>query len=309
MKVLTNSDYHDSIDYGNSLCGFHHIFIITFALKGGLQMKFKLIFVLLTVIFLLSACTDANDADQAAVTDGDLSVEAPRGSLDDLEKEYPDLFGLDTSEGLTVYVWKPSEASYSCRLVGSSDSENTPSKITESLYGCDIVTMRKILFREYDVKDEDVEVIFIDHPLSEYKMPKRPKKENKIFAANLRSILGLDGTDSDKYGPLHGVYIGDIDKDGVEEACTLYWSTLSGMSGFAIDIIENGEIEYKKYFYSPHFIEMRFVRRDGEVKILGMEYTSIDDKVGKEYIYDLIFEDGDLKLYGINYQGVKDYIE
>lgn len=85
-----------------------------------------------------------------------------------LMSSYPEYFGLDSSEGLDVYVWQMAENHYSFGVLShSKQMRDWLSDDLLNLKGVSVDNMREIL-ATYDVDEEDIYVIPWQNPISSY---------------------------------------------------------------------------------------------------------------------------------------------
>ncbi len=214
-------------------------------------------------------------------------------SEEELRAEYPDFFEIDTSNGIYVYIWRTSETEFFCRPVSKNDREAAETKLKTELIGCSLSQMARIL-RIYGIATDDVETVAWDHPRSDYNESKRSKKELALYEENLRTLLQIDDREH-LYHTIHCAYIGDIDRDGTEEASLIYYSNFSGRSAFVVEIVENGSLEYETTVVALFFREIAFVRKDEEIRILGVGLSHLDEEV-ISCTYDIAFANGKLTV-------------
>ncbi len=89
----------------------------------------------------------------------------PSEELTELKRRYPEYFGLDTSEGLKVYVWQMSNDGYFCALLKGADNK-TEAEIG-GMKGTTIEQMRLIL-STYGLEEKEIEVVPFHNPISSY---------------------------------------------------------------------------------------------------------------------------------------------
>ena len=114
-------------------------------------------------------------------------------------RAYPELFSLDASKGLDVYIWLIGKDSYHCWLTerGAYDANdaqsNTPlfTVILDHFSDLTPENMRDIL-AFYDIPAKKVNVIPCQHPLSSYLWIDNGKIiDNSVTEKDLREMLGL----------------------------------------------------------------------------------------------------------------------
>ena len=85
-----------------------------------------------------------------------------------LMSRYPEYFGLDSSEGLDVYVWQMAENHYSFGVLSHSEPmRDWLSYDLINLKGVSVENMREIL-ATYDIDEDDINVIPWQNPISSY---------------------------------------------------------------------------------------------------------------------------------------------
>ena len=85
-----------------------------------------------------------------------------------LMSSYPEYFGLDSSEGLDVYVWQMAENHYSFGVLSHSEPmRDWLSDDLINLKGVSVENMREIL-ATYDIDEDDINVIPWQNPISSY---------------------------------------------------------------------------------------------------------------------------------------------
>lgn len=113
-----------------------------------------------------------------------------------LKENYPEYFGLDSTEGLDVLVWQMSGNSYSFGLL--PHSQNAREYLFDGwmdLKGVDVVQIQEILMT-YSVEEGDIYIIPWQHPLSSY-LPEfcivtegvDMDKKAADYAENIRKML------------------------------------------------------------------------------------------------------------------------
>lgn len=102
--------------------------------------------------------------------------------LEELREKAPEYFGLDTSNGLNVYVWQMARGSFSFCL--KPGGEHKWEELL-SAYGVGSADMRLIL-STYDIPDEDITVIPYHNPISSYYY-----RIDSYYVPGVRKMLGL----------------------------------------------------------------------------------------------------------------------
>ena len=146
-----------------------------------------------------------SDRYEVSVTDGMLVLRGGDGDMpywggqkgDLLERKwtaraYPELFSLDASKGLDVYVWKYGEGGFGCWLTehgAYADDDTMP--ILEHFSDFDPDSMKELL-AFYDIPAKKVTVIPYQHPLSSYLWVEDGKIiDGSETIQELRELLGL----------------------------------------------------------------------------------------------------------------------
>ena len=92
----------------------------------------------------------------------------PTADVDALREQCPEYFGLDTSDGLDVYVWQLAQYSYSFGVLPHSDqSRDWLDRDLRSLKAVSAKEMRAIL-STYDLKESDIYIHAWYNPISSY---------------------------------------------------------------------------------------------------------------------------------------------
>lgn len=147
-------------------------------IKSVLNYKkptFWLILISIIASIIVAICFLTNPVSKTKNNKNDATTEQPSDKatstdIDDLKAKYPTYFGLDTTKGLTVYIWQMAEDSYSCGLLANSnigpflqeqlDLQNAPTTLDE---------MRSIIAYYYpENAQEHVTVCPIVMPISSY---------------------------------------------------------------------------------------------------------------------------------------------
>ncbi len=118
--------------------------------------------------------------------------------LKKLKEKYPHFFGLDTQEGVTVYVTKTSRDNYEC-YISSNKNPAELQKVLKFNQFASIGEMKTIL-SHYDLESKNVTVKPFQHMLSNYLW-----EEAEISTTNLYLLLGFEAYDTNT-GRMHKVY-------------------------------------------------------------------------------------------------------
>ncbi len=114
-----------------------------------------------------------------------------------LQDKYPHFFGLDTENGVTVYVTKLSQDNFECYL--ASRSKIDPQRIMHFNNFASIEEM-KLILSTYNLANEDVTVEPFQHVLSSY-----IGDDSEYDSTNISLLLGLNSY-SDDLGELTHIY-------------------------------------------------------------------------------------------------------
>ena len=93
----------------------------------------------------------------------------PEPQLRSLRERFPEYFGLSTFKGLELYVWQMAPGSWLCGLMEGTNRNKTLTELMD-LKPANVEEMKEIL-ASYDVPEESVFVIPINHPVSSYAYP------------------------------------------------------------------------------------------------------------------------------------------
>ncbi len=129
-----------------------------------------------------------------------VSDENTEKEIKKLQDKYPHFFGLNTEEGVTVYVTKLSQDNFECYL--SSKSKIDPQRIMHFNKFASIEEM-KLILSTYNFANEEITVEPFQHLLSSY-----IGDESEYEATNIRLLLGLKyyNENSENLTHLYGNY-------------------------------------------------------------------------------------------------------
>ena len=141
------------------------------------------------------------------IENGELTLRSEDGDMDrwagetqvngqeKLKQQYPELFELDTSKGLDVYIWMPGGKSFSCWLTEhDAYAADDPLLIPDVLAHFNDLTPEnvKTILNYYGIDAEKVSVIPYQHPLSSYLWVEDGKIiDGSVTEKDLREMLGL----------------------------------------------------------------------------------------------------------------------
>ncbi len=112
-----------------------------------------------------------------------VSDESTEKEIEKLQEKYPHFFGLNTENGVTVYVTKLSQDNFECYLTSKSID---PQKILHFNKFASIEEM-KLILSSYNLANEEITVKPFQHVLSSY-----IGDESEYDAINISSLLGLN---------------------------------------------------------------------------------------------------------------------
>lgn len=253
-KVIAGMDAANKKGYAETLvsCGTHRRSVMACPLAFGetaVKDRIKAVLnyrkpafwiVIVAVLACVAAAVVFLTVPKKPPEGEDPPVEDHNGELDAaseaaLREKYPEYFGLDTSEGLTVYVWQMSQYSYSFHPTATSAQEEEP----KDLRSVTAAEMR-IILSTYDLPQEKIEIVFFKHPLSSYIGFEDP--EDRL--ARIKYLLFGKLYDDDF--PKHNILTFDIDGDGTMEVCSLGYGKAES-SAFSITVRDTGANANKYY--------------------------------------------------------------
>lgn len=228
--------------------------------------------------------------------------ELPSEELTELKRLYPEYFGLDTTNGLKVYVWQMSGESYSCALVSGAE-EKTDAEICK-LSGISIERMLLIL-STYDVPAEQIEIIPFRNPLSSYWYEIDEAYTQRLIwllngtpdpAPYLSELPETGETVYEIDDPEHilnvltDVAVFDVNGDGRLESCRLSFGPTSGLFTVVFHVYRNGKLVYLNTF-NMEFGTLSFVRKNGALLLKSVPQNSTEER-----FYAVSIENGAIVL-------------
>lgn len=199
----------------------------------------KVILCILALMLLLAGCAPAEPSQP----DNEINPK------EQLMEKYPEYFGLDTSEGLDVYVWQMAKNSYSFGLL---PHQETPRDALDTslweLKGTTPAEMREIL-TSYDVNQSWIHIIPWQNPLSSYWMEYWRVREGEDLAAKQKAYVKFVEMMlfmPSEYTPVLADMVFDADGDGSADYCTLSAGPTSGAFSFIFRVF-NPQSETPKY--------------------------------------------------------------
>jgi len=202
------------------------------------RMK-KAILCILALMLLLAGCAPAEPSQPNEEIKPDVQ----------LMEKYPEYFGLDTSEGLDVYVWQMAKNSYSFGLL--SHQETPRDVLDPALWEMKSTTpaeMRQIL-ATYDINQSWIHIIPWQNPLSGYWMEYWVVREGEDLAAKQKAYVKFVEMMlfmPSEYTPVLADMVFDADGDGSPDYCTLSVGPTSGAFSFTFRVFDP-QLETPKY--------------------------------------------------------------
>lgn len=236
--------------------------------------------------------TTNNKINNEIETDTDTSTSI---SINVLKDKFPTYFDLDTTKGLTVYVWQMTANSYSCGLLPNSDIGHTELELLNLHFNAaSIDEMRSIVTYYYPYNAEKyVTVCPIIMPISSYAYnidDYYTQKINELFWG--KEIVYQMPT----YECIFDTVSFDIDGDGIKEDCSLGYGPTSGIDTFTFSAYENGELEYFNVFASCGISDIHIeTNENGQVQLCGTKYT-LDTEPSTRYMSMGIL-DGNVSIF------------
>ncbi len=185
-------------------------------------------------------------------------------AVEPLKEEYPMYFGLDTSNGLDIYIWQLAKNSYSCILLPSRTEIDTRTEILarqrEALTMEDMRSVALYYVLSQGVAREDIRIIPTAVPHSSYLY-----EINDTYTEALEALFWepftVESVSEDNILPAMDEAYWDIDGDGREEYISLNCGPTSGIFTFSLAVYEKGKPEYFNLFHgqfgSVEFMETR----------------------------------------------------
>ena len=196
-------------------------------------------------------------------------IEFKVGSIpttDSLREKYPEFFGLNAEDGLTVYIWQLAETHYSCYLVSTATDRLSDHSFAFTS-GASISEMRSIL-NMYNIEREKVLLRPIVNPISSYAYT-----IDEAYCENLENTF-WSAIVPMEFNTIFDTATFDIDDDGVDEVCTMSVGTTSGLFPFTFNARELGteKVEYHTVVYSQCY-DLSFQKgSDGITRVQGITH-------------------------------------
>lgn len=278
-------------------------------IKSVLNYKKPALWIILISLILciaLAVCflTVPKDTDNNT-TDPNYGITDPDGLSYEqryLMSQHPEYFGLNSANGLDVYVCQFAPENYYFYLFEHSDTTTNRIDMMSMRGTVGAATMRLIL-DTYDVTREDITVIPFQHPLSSYiistnLIPEGESPEDTETRRNAYREMILDmlfGEERLVSIPIYDSMQFDVDGDGRQEHCTLGFGMTSGVFTFTFTASE-GTVgkwvqEYYTVFCSEWYKQLSFKQcDDGVVRVQGIDQN---DEI---HLFDISVVDGNIHL-------------
>lgn len=212
---------------------------------------------------------------------------AESNELLSLKERFPQYFGLDTANGLTVYVWQMAKGSYSCGLLSGKAEAHTNDNVL-ALKPCTVPVMRKIMlyYRENGGESVQFAIQPVNHPLSSYYYT-----IDEAYTHSVCNLLHFDWYN--EYKDLFKTALFDVDGDGEKELCTITSNPYTGMSyDYFVAFDKNGCIKYSTT-YANIGCALEFSHKaDGTACVKATQYMAPQ----AVYYLDVCVENGNIVL-------------
>ena len=212
-------------------------------------------------------------------------IEFKVGSIpttDSLREKYPEFFGLNAEDGLTVYIWQLAETHYSCYLVSTATDRLSDHGFAFAR-GASISEMRSIL-NTYNIEREKVLLRPIVNPISSYHYTIDEAYCKKLENVFWSAIVPME------FNTIFDTAIFDIDDDGVDEVCTMSVGPTYGLFTFTFNARELGteKVEYHTVVYSQCY-DLSFQKgSDGITRVQGITQGENPEI----HLFDISIKDG-----------------
>ncbi len=177
-----------------------------------------------------------------------------------LQKKYPHFFGLNTENGVTVYVTKLSQDSFECYLTSNANPTD-PQKVLHYDEFSSIEEM-KLILSTYNLANEEITVEPFQHILSSY-----IGDDSEYDSTNISLLLGLNFY-SDDLGELTHIYgnyyRARIDSKSEFQAYGLYYKDKEAEGYLLVDKIRTTPLQFVVYD------EKLFYTSDGRLKSVSL---------------------------------------
>ncbi len=244
---------------------------------------------------------DTEDTTSSDLSDDiyDCTEQYPAGSysepdIDDLRSHYPEYFGLDTSNGLDIYVWQLAADHYGFALLEHSSTPLYQELL--NLRGVSARSMRVIL-ESYGISPENITIIPWQNPISSYIIMSGDGGSDYREAYIYNIWLMLFDEAYIIYDAYYSTYLCDVDGDGNIEICALSDGWTSGVSSLMISAREayGTEPEYRSLILTGYWLKNpRFLPTEDGLCVYGL------DNAGEQHFLYVKLDNGELCLYEEN---------
>ena len=209
--------------------------------------------------------------------------------LNALKQRYPELFTLDKSKGLNLYIQEDYSCSYLCILRSTKDDDHSDTRFSAD----PVLSMRDVavILEQYNISPENIhtyksEISFTTSWIGFYSDPDFERKKGEVF-------LGLNVNAGGLYAT-HDTATFDIDGDGDKEYCVIGVGRLSSEGNPTFYLYAYNESRTKTEYYTV----MRYGRdnlffekgEDGVTRIRNSSMFSSDQSVPDGKLYDIKIE-------------------
>ena len=203
-------------------------------------------------------------------------------TTDSLREKYPEFFGLNAEDGLTVYIWQLAETHYSCYLVSTATDRLSDHSFAFTR-GASISEMRSIL-NTYNIEREKVLLRPIVNPISSYAYT-----IDEAYCKNLENVF-WSAIVPMEFNTIFDTATFDIDDDGVDEVCTMSVGPTSGLFTFTFNARELGteKVEYHTVVYSQFYYLSFQKGSDGITRVQGITQGENPET----HLFDISIKDG-----------------
>lgn len=242
-----------------------------------------------------SALTDPNSAQMEL--ENQLAQKQQEATFFKLLEKYPKYLELRPMDDLKVYVWQMAAGSYYWGLMPIG-VEYTLSNF-ELLEPFNLEELHAII-EVGGLEQDRVTICPIQVPYSSYAYT-----INDAYIHNVTTLFWSWNTESlpvDNRSMIDAAVF-DVDGDGKDETCALYYGPTSGIFTFTFSIFEGDILEYRNTFTANHG-KLHFVELDDGT--LGISHQRNYTEDGPE-IYHIVLADGNITLLDESYTTVVAY--
>lgn len=211
--------------------------------------------------------TSVGGADSSNVTTNIVSTE----EFEQLKIKYPMYFGLDTSNGLDVYITQMSESSYYCALFPTKEegySKDDLWKIHKNF--ASIEEMKKIVLSYIlNMNENNIRIVPVQMPYSSYYyiIDENYKQQlSTLFWSDFPVMQASSYSPIIESATIIDSTTFDIDNDGIDEYCQLSYGPTSGLFTFVFTVYQDGKPEYMNTF-SSLYTSLKFEKIDNTTVI------------------------------------------